>query len=1127
MSQATLGEVLRYLRTTCDPQHTHDLTDAALLERFLRQREEAAFAILVQRHGPMVLAVCRRLCGNDAAAEDAFQATFLVLVRRAGSIRKWASLGSWLYGVARHIASRARTQAATRQHHERRCKRMPPAEPLDDLTWQELRTVLDDEVGRLPEQYRAAIVSCYLEGQSYEQAAHELGWPKSSVANRLARAREMLRKQLVRRGITLSGGVLAAALGENAGGVQVTARLIIDTVKAAAAIAAGKALAADLFSTHAVALAEEAMKPMHAFRRKFLVALLALGLAVIGGSLAAQFAPTEQSLPASTESAPVAGSVSVGPPKPDPVVTADAFGDPLPEGVVARLGTVRFRHAIFTTKVAFAFGGKVLASAGGDLQGFDIRLWDTTTGKLLQRLPGTGGSSRLAISADGKLLLTDNFQLFDIAAGKQLQRFKGPTHPAGSVAFSPDGRLVAAGESAGQSRVFVWEVNTGKELHRLEGHSGMVSSVAFSSDSKTVASGSADKTVRLWDVATGKELRRFEGVEKAVNAVAFAPVGKVLAAADDEGVVRLWDADTGKLLHRLTGDKDLAFSPNGKLLASASNEGTVHLWDTDSGKELRRWVVCRWGLGGLTSIAFAPDGKALASAGMHDHGIRLWDPATGTEIRPFAGHTGVVVSLWFAASGKTLFSSGDDNCILEWDTTTGRERDRLFGGSGLGPPHPGWAWRAHDLSRDGKVLAVVGSVPTSFKQVRVDTAIRLLDTATGKELCSLKSNEYLRTLRLSPDGKLLAADGQDGIHVWNTSSGKEILCIKGQRSHRGSLVFSPDASQLAWAGDADRTVHVWDVAAVKEIRQWQTLQEKTRVLAISPDGKYLAGAGREDVRVWAVATGKQLAQFRGQAPAWILSLAFSPSGRVLAAGAERPPDNGAGGEAASSIYLWEIPSNQEIQKIAGPQGSVTALAFAPDGRTLASGGVDSTILLWDLTGSVRSGKSKPAPWTAAELDKLWSDLAEDAAKADRALRALAGSPKQSVPSLKERLRPVMPADGQQLAELIADLDSKDFALREQATRKLAELGEAAEAALRKTLQGNPTLEVRQRLELLLQKRSRDALRQLRAVEALEYIGTPEARQVLEALAKTAPNPQVAQAARAALERLAQRLAIQS
>src|SRR5262249_26989691 len=146
-----------------------DLTDGDLLERFLTRREEAAFALLVQRHGPMVLGVCRRVLHDRHTAEDAFQATFLILVRRATSIRKHESVGSWLHGVARRVAVKARAQAAARCRRERRATDMPRAQPLDDLTWQELRGVLDEEIGRLPEKYRAALVHCALEGQSYDQ----------------------------------------------------------------------------------------------------------------------------------------------------------------------------------------------------------------------------------------------------------------------------------------------------------------------------------------------------------------------------------------------------------------------------------------------------------------------------------------------------------------------------------------------------------------------------------------------------------------------------------------------------------------------------------------------------------------------------------------------------------------------------------------------------------------------------------------------------------------------------------------------------------------------------------------------------------------------------------------------
>src|SRR5262249_25652487 len=148
-----------------------DLTDGDLLGRFCRRGEETAFALLVQRHGPMVLSVCRRVAENADDAEDAFQATFLVLARRAASIQKQSSLASWLYGVARRVAAHARSRAARRRAQERRSLPMPRPEPCDELTWRELRGVLDDELGRLPDKYRAPVVLCYLEGKSQEQAA--------------------------------------------------------------------------------------------------------------------------------------------------------------------------------------------------------------------------------------------------------------------------------------------------------------------------------------------------------------------------------------------------------------------------------------------------------------------------------------------------------------------------------------------------------------------------------------------------------------------------------------------------------------------------------------------------------------------------------------------------------------------------------------------------------------------------------------------------------------------------------------------------------------------------------------------------------------------------------------------
>jgi hypothetical protein len=279
----------------------------------------------------------------------------------------------------------------------------------------------------------------------------------------------------------------------------------------------------------------------------------------------------------------------------------------------------------------------------------------------------------------------------------------------------------------------------------------------------------------------------------------------------------------------------------------------------------------------------------------------------------------------------------------------------------------------------------------------------------------------------------------------------------------------------------------------------------------------LAGARKGEVCVWAALTGKEMARF--QSLGWVDALAFSPSGRTLAAGGI--PLSGADDATTFPIFLWELWTGQEIRRMGVGQGPVTALAFTSDGRILASGGSDSTILLWDL-GAAPGGKKVAEP-TPAAMDELWSQLGADAAKADRALWSLVNSPKESMPLLKERLRAASPANAERVASLIAELDSAAFAARQKAGQALEDLGEAAEGAVRKALQGKVTLEVRRRLEQVLEKCDRETVRRLRAIETLEQIATPEARQLLESLSENAVHPRVAQAAAAAARRLAKRL----
>jgi RNA polymerase sigma factor (sigma-70 family) len=457
MTPKSLGEVLGYLRRTCAAQGASDLTDGELLQGFLTRREDAAFTILLQRHGPMVLAVCQRVLGDSHSAEDAFQATFLVLVRRAASIGKRELLSNWLYGVALRIALRARAQMAARRRRERQAKQMPRAEPLDELSCQEFRSVLDEEIGRLPDKYRFPIVLCYFEGKSYDQAAEELGCPKSSLAKRLTRARELLRRQLTQRGLTLAAAPLALFLAEKAAGASVTARLMMNTVNAAASVAAGKPPVAGYLSAAAVALVENAMKPrLSDVKTKLVLLVMAVVLAVVGAGLAAVVGMDDQ-----TEHWPTVKPLSL-------------------KRALAGVG----RHAAF---------------------GDEPRL------QVLLQMGQTGRVTSVALSADGRHVVTASEDrtaiLWEASSGKKLQTFQGHTDAVWSVSVSRDGKHLVTG--SWDKTAILWDTSSGKKVQTFKGHTHRVRSVALCGDGKHLVTGSDDGTAILWEASSGKKLYAF------------------------------------------------------------------------------------------------------------------------------------------------------------------------------------------------------------------------------------------------------------------------------------------------------------------------------------------------------------------------------------------------------------------------------------------------------------------------------------------------------------------------------------------------------------------------------------------------------------------------------------------
>ncbi len=296
------SNVVEYLCSLVDCPSAEE-SDGHLLERFATRRDQSAFKALMRRHGPLVWAVCRRLLQEPHAAEDAFQATFLVLVKKAGSLRVQRSLANWLYGVAYRTAAKARTTAIRRQAHERRAPTMPTPDPVADLVWQDLRPVLDEELSRLPDKYRAPLVLCYLEGKTGEEAARLLGWTVGTLWGRMARGRELLSGRLARRGVTLSAGLLGTALAQNAvSAAGPPAALLAATARAGLLMVGGHALAAGVVSPQAASLVKAALHSQLLSKVKAVGAVLFLGMLVgIGAATGAISRPGAQPGPAPSE----------------------------------------------------------------------------------------------------------------------------------------------------------------------------------------------------------------------------------------------------------------------------------------------------------------------------------------------------------------------------------------------------------------------------------------------------------------------------------------------------------------------------------------------------------------------------------------------------------------------------------------------------------------------------------------------------------------------------------------------------------------------------------------------------------------------------------------------------------
>lgn len=843
-----------------------------------------------------------------------------------------------------------------------------------------------------------------------------------------------------------------------------------------------------------------------------------------------------------------------------------------------------FRNWVGT---ALSPDGRILATTEGDPRdvevGVTIRLEDSASGKTLRRLNQRKivAQSELVFSADGKRLAAQEMGqgretravvVWDVASGKEIARLAAPQageeDPApffvSALVFSPDGKVLVATGTPNNvpTPVHRWDVDSGKLLPALERQPAtMTWSMTFSPDGGLLAElmlvdlGEETRDlkkgvakIRLWNPATGKKIRDVGGFDRHLHGPFFSGDSKRFATVEGNATVRVWNAATGKEMSSVTTPDSFvtcaALAPDGQVLAVGAHDRSLRLWDAATGKLLhelkgyRSQVVPNPQPDGAEtvdhSLAFSADGKIFAAGGGMVH---QWRVAGGQEVRPVGnGHDVAVWATAVSSDGRTVATLGRDHQVCLWDLAGGKEVRRLAApetrpaGSGMGGTVA--------FSPDDKLLAVSGP----------DQSIRLWNLGSGKDVLRLEGKGIAVSLAFLSGGKALVSGDESGrVVAWDLSTGKQLRQFAGPMigadadidniQHSPAVVaVSPNGQMLSavLSDGAHFQILVWELASGKERRRLSvrtqgseglrhmdaSLQDLIHpatlggvsALAFTPDSKAVVWAAGSTVRLWDLATGKEQRRFGTQD--LVFAMAIAPDGGLLAAAGED-----------GSVHLWETATGTALGALTGHRGPAMALAFLPDAKSLVSGGTDTTALVWDVARFVDDRRAAPAELSPDQVGELWQQMAgEDADRAYDALVKLATVPQQTLPWLKTRIKPAQPLDTARLGRLLADLESDQFDQRKAATVALEKLGELAEPRLRKRLAENPPLEVRQRLEQLLEKAAApltepEPLRALRAVELLERIGTPEAQAILQTLAQGEPEARLTRTAAAALKRL--------
>jgi RNA polymerase sigma factor (sigma-70 family) len=949
--------ILRHLRRLAVHQQIA-VPDADLIQRYLDTGDQTAFAALVGRHGPMVLGVCRSVLHHPDDADDAFQATFIVLASKAGSVRRRDGLAGWLHGVARRVALNARAKSLRRAALEREAGSAMAASATDDLTLGEAREILHAELAALPERFRQPLVLCYLEGLTQDEAAERLGWSATTVKGRLQRGRDKLRVRLERRGIALVAA-LTATLTDGTLASPVSITLTETTTRIATQFATQT-----MTVSAAAALARDVLRQMGNLNGKVVSAiLLTMGVATAGMTLWPEPPARKERFAQNPKQQPFE-------PRQDP------HGDPLPDLAIARLGTLRFNHGDGLSNLRFTPNGKTIVSMGGGT----LRRWDAVTGKELGTFVRGEPvwEEQIVLSADGTTLISlgqeprgDTLRFWNFTQQQELNRAELPGHRRVTSidirnALSPDGRLALINKP---EQVHVFEVETAKPLWTLPQTEANQQAAIFAGNDLAVIV-DQKHAIEIREAATGESVRTFKQ-EAPAEVLAASPDGKWLATLEhhvhaidkflDKDVIHVWDIPTGTEKHQLGARPkrwymNVLFTPDSKQLLAYSMgmvESELTVWDAQSGERL---IELRDAVG--QSMAVSPDGTRLA-AGARSGRFSIFDLKNGRPVSDETGRDlqGAVVSL--SARGERVLTANYKS-ISTWDVATSR---RLPHGE-LSSDFSSSASRIHS-SNLRYALSFVRQSESD------ETHVLVWDVAAGKCLYTLRfPNQWTQlSTAFSPDSSTLAIwqpAKETVVRLWTVQTGKEVLSFKeSEAGWPGRLFFTPDGKTLIVAG---KRIVGYDLASGRELFSWrlEPILVKSnvgisvggvpvdplerfpwRAFVISPDATVAACifAGGFDrapmpdrLALCDVLTGQIIRRWSdsGKPSNNYEELAFSPDGQLLAS------------SDGTMIHLWEVATARELRTFHGHRGEICSLAFSGDGQRLASASNDSTVLVWDL-----------------------------------------------------------------------------------------------------------------------------------------------------------------------------------